>query len=1176
MASSVQRVEAALRADVQRSRKRQLTAAQVIVRSARAFESDEEDDAEGLKFSHSAAARLQKRVHLLGTVKILANKGVTFKHLSSWKNVGFKCATSEKHQLFIGSILGSPRLMAQSARSMRSMHSYFFPPEPEAVSGVPEQLNRSALLHEIARVVHEVKVTTAHTCWFDVVKSLQDTKAEMIQNLEEIKGKFNQARTSYLEELSQLRDAVRVRSDPLDDRSFDVVYQFEPLNVLTDREKKFMVSVVREVMKMMVEKNPIELGQVERLMSQVEGNEVTELRALVTKQKLEIDQMRSAILQMESADMKKRYDQPATSAVSGPSSASYQQMLALLEEQLQDLRSELWNSQTEAKNASAELDCLKAEREELSYGLQHQENQKVLLQEEVDQMNESLKKLETSNRELEKKLDKAKADLKESKSDVKRLRKMADRRKKTDEAMHADYPEEQTAELTEKLCDMEQQRDCALKDVEKLEKRVGEMQALLSEHAAQSFRRSAEEAVDDVDDLVDYADNLLCPGLKTYSKKVRACRCGNVLVEDAIFCRKCGTEWDEEADFQQDEDVDILVMAIQTLEEQMKEVEATLSARARENEVHSTPHGAVGKAHADASSRDTWAVETEPRSHSADAGGGNINEGSTQRKSSVKLREDWVHEGHSTPHGANGKVRADTSSRDTCSVETEPGSHSSDASGENISDGSTQLKSSVKLREGLRPVQLDAFDDQDTSTTVTSSTTTITSEQKQMQWHIECIELQQRLDDLRRKKVHAEARLLVKRAKAASDGAGVYKDGTQEHEIVETGGHLCDQENCPCAKELASVKQCLKVVRSLCSQMGLKLKSVAAENVQLSGSLHSMQESLESASQVVGSHSEGSEVLTSIKRSLDKTKKQTVLAPVFARLHNNAGNTSGSRIKRRREMEAELNKKTYEQIYAVDHGGRPSTWSSRARGSLSNEGHQDNQAKEAQKPDTFTQKALPSPTPHGGRTTPMRAPKAHSLELAPPNTEKERTTPMRAQKAHSLDLAPPNTERERTTPMRAQKAHSLELAPPNTEKERTTPMRAQKAHSLDLAPPNTERERTTPMRAQKAHSLELAPQNTEKERTTPMHSARGHTLELAPESAEKERPMLSAQSKTLPHLSDSQSSRRPSRASVSRHAADAAGGGDRDRRNSKELRGLVLTGDALTKPGTAKRHSLPR
>eukprot|EP00931_Biecheleriopsis_adriatica_P017652 TRINITY_DN12581_c0_g1_i1.p1 TRINITY_DN12581_c0_g1~~TRINITY_DN12581_c0_g1_i1.p1 ORF type:complete len:998 (+),score=193.15 TRINITY_DN12581_c0_g1_i1:63-3056(+) len=997
MASSVQRVEAALRADVQRSRKRQLTAAQVIVRSARAFESDEEDDAEGLKFSHSAAARLQKRVHLLGTVKILANKGVTFKHLSSWKNVGFKCATSEKHQLFIGSILGSPRLMAQSARSMRSMHSYFFPPEPEAVSGVPEQLNRSALLHEIARVVHEVKVTTAHTCWFDVVKSLQDTKAEMIQNLEEIKGKFNQARTSYLEELSQLRDAVRVRSDPLDDRSFDVVYQFEPLNVLTDREKKFMVSVVREVMKMMVEKNPIELGQVERLMSQVEGNEVTELRALVTKQKLEIDQMRSAILQMESADMKKRYDQPATSAVSGPSSASYQQMLALLEEQLQDLRSELWNSQTEAKNASAELDCLKAEREELSYGLQHQENQKVLLQEEVDQMNESLKKLETSNRELEKKLDKAKADLKESKSDVKRLRKMADRRKKTDEAMHADYPEEQTAELTEKLCDMEQQRDCALKDVEKLEKRVGEMQALLSEHAAQSFRRSAEEAVDDVDDLVDYADNLLCPGLKTYSKKVRACRCGNVLVEDAIFCRKCGTEWHEE-DYSQQDSVDVIDLAatVSTLEDQLKEAEATLSAGARE------------------------------------------------------------FEGYSTPHGASVKVHADTSSRDTGAVETEPGNHSADASGGNISDGKTQRKSSVKLPEGRRAVQLDTSDDQGTSTVVASSTVMITQEERKMQWHIERMGLQMRIDELQRQKLQAEARLLVKRATAAYKGAGVYNDGFQQHEGAETSSHLCDKENCPYAQELASVRLSLKAVRGLCSQMGKKLKLVAGENLQLSEALQSAQNSLESASQVVGSHSEGSEILTSIKQSLDESKRQSV----FWRLYHNNGSTT--RIKRRLEQEAELTRKTYEQIYWVEHREGQLTSGLRASDSPLNEGDRDDQAMEAQISEAVVIKALTPPSPRGGRTTPMR-------------------------------------------------------------------------------------------------------------------SARGNSLQIAPQGTEKESPMLAVHSTTLPQLSDSQSGRRPSniRRPVSRHAADATGGGDHDRR-SRDMHGVVLTGDALTKPGTAKRHSLPR
>eukprot|EP00931_Biecheleriopsis_adriatica_P017653 TRINITY_DN12581_c0_g1_i2.p1 TRINITY_DN12581_c0_g1~~TRINITY_DN12581_c0_g1_i2.p1 ORF type:complete len:1010 (+),score=222.01 TRINITY_DN12581_c0_g1_i2:63-3092(+) len=1009
MASSVQRVEAALRADEQRVLRRQATAAEsAIVRGALPFEWDEDKADGGSKTSHSdisVSAKLQRVVNRMVAVNRLGQQpGVKHSYLSSWSNLArFKGVTSDNHQLFIGSVLGSPQLMAQSARSMQSLHSFFFPPEAEAASGAPQQLNRSALLHEIAKVVHEVKVSTAHTCWFDVVQSLQDTKAEMYKNLEELKEQFHQARSSYLEELSQLRDAVRVRGDPLNERTFDVVYQFEPLNTLEDGEKKFMLSVVRELMKMMVETNPkvvktFDFGQVERLMSQVESKEVTDLRALVKKQKLEIDQMQSVIQQMEAAEVKKRYDSGAISAETGPSSASYEQMITLLEEQLQDLRRQLWELQTEAKKTSAELEVTKDEREELAYGLQEEENQKVLLQEEVDHMKESCSKLETSKRELETKLDKLKDDLKQSERNVKRLRKIADRRKKSDEATDADYLEEHMgAELTEKLSEMEQERDSAAKDLDKLEKRVGELQALLSEHAAQSFRRSAEEAVDDVDDLVDYADNLLCPGLKTYSKKVRACRCGNVLVEDAIFCRKCGTEWHEE-DYSQQDSVDVIDLAatVSTLEDQLKEAEATLSAGARE------------------------------------------------------------FEGYSTPHGASVKVHADTSSRDTGAVETEPGNHSADASGGNISDGKTQRKSSVKLPEGRRAVQLDTSDDQGTSTVVASSTVMITQEERKMQWHIERMGLQMRIDELQRQKLQAEARLLVKRATAAYKGAGVYNDGFQQHEGAETSSHLCDKENCPYAQELASVRLSLKAVRGLCSQMGKKLKLVAGENLQLSEALQSAQNSLESASQVVGSHSEGSEILTSIKQSLDESKRQSV----FWRLYHNNGSTT--RIKRRLEQEAELTRKTYEQIYWVEHREGQLTSGLRASDSPLNEGDRDDQAMEAQISEAVVIKALTPPSPRGGRTTPMR-------------------------------------------------------------------------------------------------------------------SARGNSLQIAPQGTEKESPMLAVHSTTLPQLSDSQSGRRPSniRRPVSRHAADATGGGDHDRR-SRDMHGVVLTGDALTKPGTAKRHSLPR
>merc|ERR1712032_844702 len=112
-----------------------------------------------------------------------------------------------------------------------------------------------------------------------------DRNNEKMRNLQQ---QFKDARASYLKEVAMLRDHVRTRGDPMIGQSMDVTFFFEPTETLSAAEKDFMLECLREKLKMIVEANPTcartyDFGQIEKLASQVEKQQVTQLKEALKK-----------------------------------------------------------------------------------------------------------------------------------------------------------------------------------------------------------------------------------------------------------------------------------------------------------------------------------------------------------------------------------------------------------------------------------------------------------------------------------------------------------------------------------------------------------------------------------------------------------------------------------------------------------------------------------------------------------------------------------------------------------------------------------------------------------------------------------------------------------------------------------------------------------------------------
>lgn len=72
-----------------------------------------------------------------------------------------------------------------------------------------------------------------------------------VPGVDALKAQLRELRSEYLKEIATLRDLVRQRDDPLEQLA-DLRYFYEPLHCLDVSERDFMISLLREVLKMMV------------------------------------------------------------------------------------------------------------------------------------------------------------------------------------------------------------------------------------------------------------------------------------------------------------------------------------------------------------------------------------------------------------------------------------------------------------------------------------------------------------------------------------------------------------------------------------------------------------------------------------------------------------------------------------------------------------------------------------------------------------------------------------------------------------------------------------------------------------------------------------------------------------------------------------------------------------
>lgn len=589
--NGLKRVEDALLADQKRELKRQETqAATAIMEGAGGALPFALQDCPSERLP---ADILKHRVSTVTSLNRMRLLGVKRGDAQSWHSQAkFLPPTSDKHSSFLGAVLGSAQLMAQSARLMRGVYSCCFTEDSEETS---QELDKGQILKEVANAVHSAKTCTAHTCWHDHVKPLQEKQVELRESYETIKQQFTRARQDYLTEISALRDAARIRGDPAG--TGDIIYQYEPLNTLTADEKKFMLDMTRELLKMMVETNPrvaktFDFGQVERLMSQVEKSEVTKLKQVIDKRNAEIKQLNETLRQMELQVFKNR-GRTSDASPSGATEEHYEKMIKMLEDQLEDVRNERWRIQCELNASTKELGPLQQENDELSRGLEEADHEKILAQDEIKRLYTAQDEMASKVKTLTQERSRLRETIKENCTRIERLRSIAAKRKSVaskdsladvsldDDPVELNLGEKAVDKVVEeaKLAEQEANKgqDAAIQAYEKLDARRKELETLLQDHLEDISVRVVERVEEEAIDLKEYAESLGCQVVTSGRHNRRVCRCANVLMTDARFCRKCGGEWTDETNAAtQNLSVSNIAAQISALEEKISKAEKKL------------------------------------------------------------------------------------------------------------------------------------------------------------------------------------------------------------------------------------------------------------------------------------------------------------------------------------------------------------------------------------------------------------------------------------------------------------------------------------------------------------------------------------------------------------------------------------------------------------------------
>eukprot|EP00438_Fugacium_kawagutii_P013007 Skav209218 [mRNA] locus=scaffold603:47568:60977:+ [translate_table: standard] len=168
-------------------------------------------------------------------------------------------AAEEDHKIFVASVLNNFQLMARFTRFMRQAHEFWVKSDEDGVSPafVVEATKADAGRCVSPGAAVQWKAPGSFRlpgsrCAEAARGEDQHSSPLMLGSCGRSAGKsFGNSK-----EIAALRDGARNREDPLDQLP-DIRYFYEPLKSLDTSEQKFMIDLIREVLKMMVLWPPI-------------------------------------------------------------------------------------------------------------------------------------------------------------------------------------------------------------------------------------------------------------------------------------------------------------------------------------------------------------------------------------------------------------------------------------------------------------------------------------------------------------------------------------------------------------------------------------------------------------------------------------------------------------------------------------------------------------------------------------------------------------------------------------------------------------------------------------------------------------------------------------------------------------------------------------------------------
>lgn len=474
---------------------------------------------------------------------------------------------------FVSKLLTSPSLMARSSKMMRSIFAQLFG-DGDAV--VP-QLGKGAFLHQIAQLVHDLKVATAKICYLDHVQPRFETESRLTAINQSLRSKFKEARTMYLKEVSMFRDEQRARPDPL----ADIILFYEPLKTLEGEERETVIGVVREVLKVIFEKKPsmakdFDNAKLLQMLHESENVELKKATETVREKSEEIARLTEFVEHLEQ-ELTNASKPAAETADSKVSQAVSEKQILVLQEQLDDVRTSFYEEQRRATRLEKERETLLLERKELQHALHNENFQKAVLQEDIQRVVEDQRAMRDQVATMRGDNVRMTEVIKEKHVQVNRLQRIIKRLRFAKAVPRGDrihgvpgdaetYDEDYDEEV-ERICAeglsgeadpvglkelLEESEASERKTAAQLEQalaRIADLEVLLKAHAEDLSIRQGQGAnlkEPEVEDLTKLAECLGCDTETPAESIPRVCACSNILMHDANFCRRCGAKWSNE------------------------------------------------------------------------------------------------------------------------------------------------------------------------------------------------------------------------------------------------------------------------------------------------------------------------------------------------------------------------------------------------------------------------------------------------------------------------------------------------------------------------------------------------------------------------------------------------------------------------------------------------------